>query len=84
MESQVAEGLEVTGDFFESFILSFHGHQHVHLKDVLSAGQLNVLNRFLKAVQFLEGDAHQLGGVGARSFDLDSEDTAVREVGVDR
>ena len=58
VEGEVSEGHEVAGNLFESLVLSLHGHEHVHLEDVLGASKLLIWNWLLKSVQLLKHDAH--------------------------
>ena len=83
VEGEVAEGLEVAGNLFESLFLSLHGHEDVHLEDVLSTGELDLRDGLTESVELLKEDTHELSGVGARSFDVETEETGVSEVGVD-
>lgn len=84
MEGQVAEGLEVSRDLLQALVLSLHRHEDVHLKDVLCAGEFLVGDVFLQAVELIEGDVHQVGGVGAGSFDGQAKHAGIREVRVNR
>lgn len=83
MEVQVAEGHEVASDFFEAVVLALHGHQHVHLQDVLGAVELLVADGILELVQLADQGAEELGGVGAGALDSHAEEAGVGEVAVD-
>ena len=83
VESQVSEGLEVASNLFESLVLSFHGHEHVHLEDVLGAGQLNVWDWLAESVEFLKEDIHELSRVRSWALNGHAEETGVSEVRVD-
>lgn len=83
VEVQVAEGHEVASDFFEAVVLALHGHQHVHLQDVLGAVELLVADGILELVQLADQGAEELGGVGAGALDSHAEEAGVGEVAVD-
>lgn len=83
MEGEVTEGLEVTGNLFESIFLSLHGHKHVHLEDVLGSGQLNLGDGLSESVQLFEEHSHKLSRVRSGSLDVKTEQSRVSEVGVD-
>ena len=83
LEVEVAEGHEVTSNFFESVALGFHSHHNVHLKDVLCAVKLHFVNGLLELGKLFNGNVEKLSGVRAGALDVDTEKTGISEVGVD-
>jgi len=83
MESKISVGHEVSSDFFKSVITSLHSHEHVHLQDVLGSVKLSLVNWVLEAVELLDQERHKFLRVGSWTLDGHTEETGVREVGVD-
>ena len=83
MESEISVGHEVSCDFFKSILSSLHGHEDVHLQDVLSSVELDLIDWALQGVELLDKKAHQFLRVGSWAFDSQTEKSRVREVGVD-
>ena len=83
MEGEVTEGHVVSGDFLKSVLLSLHGHQDVHLQDVLGAGELLISDAVLEVVQLVEKNGEEVLRVGAGALNGQTEEAGVTEVGVD-
>jgi hypothetical protein len=82
-ESKITEGHEVASDLFKTLILTLHGHDDIHLENVLGTSQFLVWNRFTQSVKFLEHNLHELSRVRARALNLHTEEARVCEVRVD-
>jgi len=83
LEGEVAEGLEVSSDLFESVSRVFKRHHDVHLEEVLGSVELSVGDRFSESVKFLNSNLKELSRVRSGSLNVDSEKTGIGEVGVD-
>ena len=83
LEGEVAEGLEVSSDLFESVSRVFKRHHDVHLEEVLGSVELSVGDRFSESVKFLNSNLKELSRVRSGSLNIDSEKTGIGEVGVD-
>ena len=83
MESKISVGHEVSSDFFKSVITSLHSHKDVHLQDVLGSVKFSLVNGGLEAVKLIDQERHKLLRVGSWTLDGHTEETGVREMGVD-
>ena len=83
MEGEVTEGHVVSGNLLKSVLLSLHGHQDVHLQDVLGALELFISDAVLEVVQFVEENGEEVLRVRAGALDSQTEEAGVTEVGVD-
>jgi len=83
LEGEVSEGLEVSSDFFKTISRVFKSHHDVHLQEVLSSVEFSIGDGFSESVKFLNSNLQELSRVRSRSFNVNSEETGISEVGVD-
>jgi len=83
VEVKITESHEVASHLLKAVVLAFHGHHHVHLKDVLGAVEFMVLNGVTELGKFLHGNTEELSRVGAGALNLNAEQTGISEVRVD-
>ena len=83
MESKISISHEVSCDFFKSVVTSLHGHEHVHLQDVLGSVKLGLVNVGLELVELIDQERHKLLRVRSWTLDGHTEEARVREMGVD-